>query len=147
MAGRPAFLGGVRHYLPEKVELEFSFVIPATKTDAPTVFRDGKASQVSSISAPSSGVWTVTLKDGIVLPQQITSHVVNVAKAATGTDKGSVAYVEGSFSASARTFTLVARDLTDGTTPGTANAGIPTAGARVSVYLAGPGKTSQTDAA
>ncbi len=144
MAGRPAYNGsGIRHYLPERVEIEFSFVIPATNTDAPTVFRDGKGSQVSSVSAPASGVWTVTLKDGIVLPQQITTAFVHLAKAATGTDKSGVNYVEGSYSATTKTFTLVSRESNDGVISG----GLPVAGDRVSVRLVGPGKTSQTDAA
>ncbi len=144
MAGRPAFSNGRKWYTPRTVDIDFSFKVPATPaTTAPTVFRDGQGSQVSSITI-ASGVYTVTLKALPSLPQQITTFRVDVAPAVTGTNKAQVQYVAESWDPSARTFTLVVRDSSDGTV----GAGsLLTAADWVSVRLSGPDVISAKDAA
>ena len=106
-------------YLRHAVELEFSFVLPATPTDAPTVIRDGQGALVASVSAISTGVQTITFKTheqspGIVLPQEIVSWSVEIAKAATGDHMTAPNLVAGSYDLATRTVDIVYRDSDDG---------------------------------
>lgn len=132
----------VARYTRDTVELLFSFKVPAS--GAPTVIRDSQGAQVASVSALATGVYTVTLSTKMPqVPQQLTFVSVDMAKAATGTDKSEVKYVADSYDPVARTLTLVSRDATAGTVSG----GTPATGNWVSVRLVGPSKISAKDAA
>lgn len=132
----------VARYTRDTVELNFAFQVPSS--GAVTVVRDCQGTQVASVSALTTGVYTVTLSTKMpVIPQQLTGWSVDLSKPSTGTDKSVANYVGGSYDPVARTFTIATRDGTAGIISG----GTPTTGQWISVRLVGPSKNSAKDAA
>lgn len=134
-------------YLRRQVELKFSFLIPSTPTNAPTVVRDGQGAQVASVSAIASGVQTVTFKTadaspGLVLPRQLSWGSVSLSAAASGAVLTRADLVTGGYDPAARTLQIVYRDSDDG-----AVAASPAAGTWVFVTIQGPDVDQFKDAA
>jgi hypothetical protein len=127
-------------YLRRKVELEFSFQVPAS--GAVTVIRDGRGAQVASVSAYTGGLYTVTLKSGIQKPRQITSFQVCISQVDGGTGFNQASYVTDSYSVSAGTFQILATEL-----DGAGGEDQPETGAWISVRLVGPLVDAVKDAA
>jgi hypothetical protein len=122
------------------VTLDFSFKV--NSDDTVTVIRDGKGSQVSSISG-SSGVYTITFKSTARLPRQLTSFDVNVSQPSSALAFNQAHIVTDSYDVSARTVQVVCTEYADGT----ASVVKPATGSWVSVELTGPMRDDLKDAA
>jgi len=127
-------------YLRRKVELEFSFKVPAS--GAPSVIRDGRGAQIASVSAYSGGIYTVTFKSGIQLPRQLTAFQCSLSQVDGGTGFNLAHIVTDSYDYSARTVQILCTEV-----DGAGAEDQPETGAWISVRLVGPLVDGVKDAA
>lgn len=130
-------------YLQKALKLQFSYKIPATAANAPTVIRDGKGAQVTSVSAIVSSVQTITFKGACQLPAQLTHATAQLHQDATSTSNVQVAIVADSYDPSARTIKVVYRLSSTGAIA----TATPVAADWVHIELVGPSSTTASDAA
>lgn len=129
-------------HLKGTVELEFSFKTPAA--GAVSVVRDGKGTQVGSVSAYTAGIYTVTFASSVRLPRQVTAFGCDVSQPAAGTGfrKGALTTESLDLLTTAGTIDVL---ITDDTA--TVPVAVPATGTWVSVRLKGPRTDDGKDAA
>lgn len=99
-------------YARRVIKLRGSFRINGTTT--PDDIKDGKSEIVLSVTRNSAGNFTVTLSPSYPIPRQVTASWAQVSSAAAFTKACDAQIVRDSYSPTARTFTVVTRNL-DGT--------------------------------
>jgi hypothetical protein len=116
----------------------------------PTIFRDGHAFAIKSVTRVSAGLFEVTFDDGFPIPELPVFHVVKcTAASATPTLVCEASVVEGTYSQSTRKFRIVVVKA------GNTGSGVyvqpavadPDAGSRINFLLIGSVNSAGTDIA